>query len=158
MMRKRRYNRERAIMSSRSAKEIPFCRSRMVHWLVLPAIGAFLLLAGTGMRAQNASQQGEQRDAVPAGNAETGKKIFLKVGCYECHGSEGQGAGQAAGPRIGPPPISFEEFTKYLHHPTGQMPPYTNKVLSDQELADIYAYLQSRPKPPSSKNIPLLNQ
>jgi mono/diheme cytochrome c family protein len=31
------------------------------------------------------------------------------------------------------------------------MPPYTAKVISDQELADIYAYLQSRAHPPTAK-------
>jgi ubiquinol-cytochrome c reductase cytochrome c subunit len=95
---------------------------------------------------------------TPPGNAESGKKIFTKDGCYECHGREGQGAAQGAGPRIGPPQLSFEAFTKYVHQPTGQMPPYTSKVISDQELTDIYAYLQSRPKATPSKDIPLLNQ
>ena len=46
----------------------------------------------------------------------------------------------------------------YIRHPTGQMPPYTSKVISDSELADIYAYLKSQPTPPSGKSIPLLNQ
>jgi hypothetical protein len=31
-------------------------------------------------------------------------------------------------------------------------------VLSNQELTDIYAYLQSIPAPPDHKSIPLLNQ
>jgi hypothetical protein len=38
------------------------------------------------------------------------------------------------------------------------MPPYTNKVISDQELADIYAFLKSIPATPSAKTIPLLNR
>jgi mono/diheme cytochrome c family protein len=126
--------------------------------LLLPAIGATLLLAASGSRAQNAAPQGEKSEAAPAGNAESGKKIFTKDGCYECHGREGQGAAQGAGPRIGPPQLSYEAFTKYVHQPTGQMPPYTSKVISDQELADIFAYLRSRPKATPSKDIPLLNQ
>jgi len=121
-------------------------------------IGAILLLAAPAPRAQNAPQQGEKSETAPAGNAESGKKIFTKDGCYECHGREGQGAAQGAGPRIGPLQLSFEAFTKYVHQPTGQMPPYTSKVISDQDLADIYAYLQSRPKATPSKDIPLLNQ
>ena len=124
----------------------------------LPMIGAILLLAAPAARAQNSAQQTEKSGAAPAGNAETGKKIFTKDGCYECHGREGQGAAQGAGPRIGPLQLSFEAFTKYVHQPTGQMPPYTSKVISDQDLADIYAYLQSRPKATPSKDIPLLNQ
>ena len=130
----------------------------MIRRLTLPAIGAILLLLSSAPRAQDAAQQGEKSEPAPAGNAETGKKIFTKDGCYECHGREGQGAAQGAGPRIGPLQLSFEAFTKYVHQPTGQMPPYTGKVISDQELADIYAYLQSRPKATPSKDIPLLNQ
>ena len=38
------------------------------------------------------------------------------------------------------------------------MPPYTSKVVSDQDLADLYAYLQSKPKAAPAKDIPLLNQ
>ena len=38
------------------------------------------------------------------------------------------------------------------------MPAFTEKVLSDAELTDIYAYLQSVPAPKAVKDIPLLNQ
>lgn len=90
------------------------------------------------------------------GNAEHGKQIFTSYGCYQCHGYVGQGG--AAGVRIGPPPISLKAVMAYIRQPTGQMPPYTSKVVSDQEVADIYAYLQSVPAPPPVKDIPLLNQ
>ena len=141
-----------------SVKEIERRRPCVIRRITLPAIAAILLLAAPASRAQNAAPQGEKSEAAPAGNTETGKKIFTKDGCYECHGREGQGAAQGAGPRIGPLQLSFEAFTKYVHQPTGQMPPYSNKVISDQDLADIYAYLQSRPKATPSKDIPLLNQ
>ena len=133
-------------------------RFRLFPGIAVFTAGASFLLAAPPPRAQNAAPQGEKSEAAPARNAESGKKIFTKDGCYECHGREGQGAVQGAGPRIGPPQLSFEGFTKYVHQPTGQMPPYTSKVISDQELADIFAYLQSRPKAAPSKNIPLLNQ
>jgi mono/diheme cytochrome c family protein len=134
------------------------CRRSMTRPMMRLAIAAMLLLAASAPRAQNAPQQAEKSDAAPSGTAEAGKKTFTKDGCYECHGREGQGAAQGAGPRIGPLQLSFEAFSKYVHQPTGQMPPYTSKVISDQELADVYAYLQSRPKATPSKDIPLLNQ
>ena len=133
-------------------------RPRVIRGIALSAVGAILLFAAPAPRAQNATPQGEKSEAAPAGNAENGKKIFMKDGCYECHGREGQGAAQGAGPRIGPPQLSFEAFAKYVHQPAAQMPPYTSKVISDQDLADIYAYLQSRPKATPSKDIPLLNR
>jgi ubiquinol-cytochrome c reductase cytochrome c subunit len=97
-------------------------------------------------------------DAAATGSVDNGKKLFMANGCFECHGTVGQGASQTGGARIGPPAISQEELISYVRHPSGQMPPYTSKVISDQNLADIYAYLKSQPKPPSGKNIPLLNQ
>ena len=129
-----------------------------IRRFTLPAIGAILLLAASAPRAQNAAQQGEKSEVTPAGNAETGKKIFTKDGCYEGHGREGQGAAQASGPRIGPSQRFIRPFIKYVRQPSGQMPPYTSAVISDQELTDIYAYLQSRPRTTPSKDIPLLNQ
>ena len=99
-----------------------------------------------------ASQAGE-----PApGNAENGKRLFLAYGCYECHGYAGQGA--STGARIGPPAISLSAVLRYVRHPTGQMPPYSAKAVSDQDLADIYAYLKTFPAPPRADTIPLLNQ
>ena len=38
------------------------------------------------------------------------------------------------------------------------MPAYTDKVISDQELTDIHAYLQTMPKAKPAKDIPLLQQ
>lgn len=90
------------------------------------------------------------------GNADNGKKLFAAYGCYECHGR--QGAGASTGPRIGPPAITLAAVLRYVRAPTGQMPPYTAKVVSDQDLADIYKYLKSFPPPPPAKDIPLLNQ
>jgi mono/diheme cytochrome c family protein len=112
--------------------------------LLLIAV-AFLLPAQTPA-AQN---------AAPAGNVENGKKIYSAYGCYQCHGYVGQGG--AAGLRLTPVALSWPNFTKYVRHPAGQMPPYTAKVVSDQELADIFAFLQSIPKPPDVKSIPILN-
>ena len=37
------------------------------------------------------------------------------------------------------------------------MPAYTDKVITDQELTDIHAYLQTLPKAKPAKDIPLLN-
>ena len=93
--------------------------------------------------------------ASSAGNAENGKKLFTTVGCYQCHGREAQGS-TATGPRLGPRPIAFAALSKYVRAPTGQMPPYTSKVISDTELTDIYAFLQARPQPPALESIQLL--
>ena len=92
---------------------------------------------------------------APTGNAENGKRVFMKDGCYQCHGREGQGSNMS-GPRIAPNPPPLEVILGYVRKPTGEMPPYTAKVISDQELTDIYAYLQSRPAPSKEKAAQLL--
>ena len=99
-----------------------------------------------------------QQPATPAaraGNAKTGQTLFMKIGCYQCHGNEGQGG--AAGVRIAPAPmLAFRAFTTYVRAPREEMPPYTGKVVSEQDLADIYAYLGAIPAPPPLESIPLL--
>ena len=93
--------------------------------------------------------------AAPAGNANNGKALFAKAGCYECHDTQGQG-GAGTGPRLAPNPIALSAFMTQCRQPVNEMPPYTSKVMSDAELADIYAFLQSIPPPPAASSIRLL--
>ncbi len=93
--------------------------------------------------------------SAQAPSAPNGKKIFDSYGCYQCHDHDGHGG---VGARLAPNPISFAAFSRYVRQPAGEMPPYTRKVVTDQELADIYAYLQSIPQPPPAKSIPILNK
>ena len=92
--------------------------------------------------------------AVPPGNAEKGKKIFVAYGCYQCHGYAAHGG---PGGRLAPRPLAFTAFSRYVRRPAGSMPLYTSKVVSDQELADIYAFLLSVPASPPVESIPLLS-
>jgi cytochrome c553 len=117
--------------------------------LLLSAAPVPSAVEGLGSHAQ-----APQRPATaPAGNVDAGKKLYVSVGCYQCHGYEAQGS-NATGPRLGPRPMAFAAFSRYVRQPSGQMPPYTAKVVSDAEMANIYAFVQSRPEP--AKEIPLL--
>lgn len=91
-------------------------------------------------------------------NAQNGQRLYMSDGCYECHGNEGQGSTQTAASRIGPIQIPFAPFVAYIRQPNAQMPPYSAKAVSDADLADIYAFLLSRPQSAPAKSIPLLNQ
>ena len=53
---------------------------------------------------------------------------------------------------------SLQALIRYVRRPFGGMPAFTAKVLSDQELTDIYAYLKSFPPAKPAKDIPLLRQ
>ena len=90
---------------------------------------------------------------TPRGNVANGKKLFETIGCFECHGYAGQGGG--AGPKLVDPP-AFPAYIAQLRTPRQIMPPYTARVLNDQQAADIYAHLLTLPKPADAKNIPLL--
>ncbi len=95
---------------------------------------------------------------APHGDAAAGKRIYLAVGCLSCHGRSGQG-----GTFNGPAPIlartamPWEGFVNQLRHPANEMPAYAENVMTDQQLADIYAFLQSLPGPrPNAKDTPIL--
>jgi cytochrome c553 len=94
----------------------------------------------------------------PGGDAKSGETTFTNYGCYECYGRQGQGSSKTSGLRLGPVTLSFSAFKGYVRHPAGSMPPYTAKVMSDSELANVYAFLKSRPTPQPASAIPLLNQ
>jgi mono/diheme cytochrome c family protein len=89
-----------------------------------------------------------------AASAEKGKSEFLQHGCWQCHGYQGQGG---VGPKLAPNPIPFDTLSNYVRTTSRQMPPFSKQILSDEDLADIYAYLQSVPKGPDPGSISLLN-
>ena len=121
-------------------------------------VAAFVLsavLAPIGVEGLASQAQAPDRsNAAPAGNADQGKKLFVSVGCYQCHGYEAQGG--SAGPRLAPRPIAYAQFMKYVRHPTNEMPPFTEKTVKDSELTDIHAFLRAQPAPPDLDKIPLL--
>jgi len=82
-----------------------------------------------------------------------GAALYEKNGCYLCHGTVGQGG---AGPALAIHLIPYAGLSAYVRHPGGEMPPFSEKVLSDADLRDIYAYLGALPAPKSADSIPLL--
>jgi len=90
------------------------------------------------------------------GSAENGKKLFLRDGCWECHGYAGQGGRDGA--RIAETALTSNQFTRYIRRPTGAMPAYIDKVLSDAEAADIWAYVKTLTGPKTAKDVPLLTE
>jgi len=114
------------------------------------ALAILMIASSIVLAAQNPAPA-----SAPRGNAENGRMLFAKFGCYECHGREAQGS-TATGPRLGPNPIAYNRFIAYIRKPAGEMPPYTAKVVTEQQVADIYAFLQSLPRPPAAETIPLL--
>jgi mono/diheme cytochrome c family protein len=92
----------------------------------------------------------------PQGDAKKGSKLFVDYSCYACHGFSGQ---NGPGKRLVPMKMPTAVFTAYVRAPgSNQMPSYSAKVLSDQQLADIWAYVKTLPDSPEAKDIPLVQQ
>lgn len=94
--------------------------------------------------------------SAAAADASKGKALYEKHGCWQCHGYVGQGG--VAGKTLAPKPMPFEAFTVFVRNTNGSMPPYPKEILSESDLADIHAYLQSIPAGKDYKTIPLLSQ
>jgi mono/diheme cytochrome c family protein len=108
----------------------------------------FSLGASTLLRAQDA----------PPGDVGNGKRLYLAVGCFTCHGRSGQGgAFNGPAPSLAKIELPFDGFKAQLRDPANDMPAYSTAVLSDQEIADMYAFVQSLPGARSAKDIPILN-
>jgi mono/diheme cytochrome c family protein len=133
---------------------MPSTRTRWPIGLVRAVVAA-VALAGAGASALAQAPVAAQQN-VPPGNAQAGKDVFNEYYCYACHGTMGQGG--SAGARIAPRPIAFEAFLRYIRNPSGGMPAYTTKVISVQQLTDVYAFLRSVPAPRAAKSIALLNE
>jgi cytochrome c553 len=99
---------------------------------------------------------GAARAASPT---ENGRLAFVRNGCWQCHGFEGQGSvASSAGRVIADTQLSLDAFSTYVRSPTGSMPPFSAAIVSDSDLSDIYAFLQALPKPQPVKDIPLLGR
>jgi len=91
------------------------------------------------------------------GSAEKGKEAIVKHGCFQCHGTWGQGSVITSGGKVlTDTQLPFESFKAFVRTTNRAMPPYSEKILSDDDLADIFAYITSLPKF-DYKKIPLLN-
>ena len=96
---------------------------------------------------------------APVGDVANGKRVYLAVGCFTCHGRSGQGGSyNYSAPALAETELPLEAFKVFLRVGPKDMPAYTESVLSDKEVADIFAFLRSLPGRRPAKDIPLLNQ
>ena len=94
--------------------------------------------------------------AALVGNVDAGKRLYEKHTCFFCHGTAGQGS--IDGARLAVVGRNLQSFTRYVRQPSGRMPAFTDKILTDQDVADIFAYVRSLPSAKPVKDIPLLDQ
>jgi mono/diheme cytochrome c family protein len=109
---------------------------------------AFLAALGLGLGFSSVALSA----AAPAEVARL-KAVYVKSGCWSCHGYEGQGG--STGPKISPP-AAYPAFSTFVRTTSGAMPPFTTAVLPEQDLRDLHAYLQSIPAGPNPATIQIL--
>jgi mono/diheme cytochrome c family protein len=115
------------------------------------------LLAGAALAFIALASPARAQDA-PAGDAANGKRIYLADGCFMCHGRSGQGgAYNGPAPSLAKTQMPFDGFKGQLRQPVEDMPAYSDAVMSDQQIADIYAFVQSLPGRRDPKGIAILN-
>jgi mono/diheme cytochrome c family protein len=94
---------------------------------------------------------------APAGDAANGKRIYLADGCFTCHGRAGEGgAYNGPAPVLAKTAVPFEGLKMQIRNPSNDMPAYSEAVMSDQQIADVYAFLQSLPGRRDPKDIAIL--
>jgi mono/diheme cytochrome c family protein len=114
----------------------------------------FRVFAFSWLIALSVHASAQTQAAAPPENIQSGKDLYLRYSCYACHRYDGNGG---AGARLVPLPMTVARFTAYIRNPPRpQMPAYSSKLLSDAQLADIWAYIKSLPASPEAKDIPLL--
>lgn len=84
--------------------------------------------------------------AQTAGDPAKGKASWENSGCQACHGDAGQGL--YAGPRAGDGK-SAADWIKQVRTPRAKMPAFGAAQVSDQDIADMNAYMQTLSKPAS---------
>jgi mono/diheme cytochrome c family protein len=108
---------------------------------------------------------------TPAGDAASGKTLYLAHQCWACHGYNGETGTRLLRddgtfiPRL----LTVNGFIAFIRAPRPDQPPPTGSVTSmpsygaaslpNQQAADLFAYIKTfKPTQPALKDIPLLNQ
>jgi mono/diheme cytochrome c family protein len=79
---------------------------------------------------------------APAGDAAAGRQTWATKPCIGCHGANAEGA---IGPKLAGTSLSLDQVVQTVRNGKGgQMPQFSTSVISDKELADIYAWLMSQ--------------
>jgi mono/diheme cytochrome c family protein len=122
--------------------------------------GVLAAIAGVGLvAAALAGFTGAARaQDAPPGDPIEGKRLYLAVGCFTCHGRSGQGgAMNGPAPVLAKTQMPFEGFKGQLRSPVNDMPAYSEKVMSDKQVADIYAFVESLPGPRSTTDMKIFD-
>ncbi len=118
-------------------------------------VGVALVVAAFGLGGFDRAARAQD---APPGDAVEGRRLYLAVGCFTCHGRSGQGgAMNGPVPPLAKTAMPFDGFKGQLRQPADEMPAYSEKVMTDRQIADIYAFVQSLPGRRPTKDMKILN-
>lgn len=92
----------------------------------------------------------EQEEGA-VGNPVNGQNLFFAMGCNVCHGDRGEGL---VGPTIAMTVVPLDRVIEQYREPLEAMTAFPPDQISDEEIADIYAWLQTVERPPVAQEIP----
>jgi len=114
-----------------------------------------ILVAAAGLTFAAALPGGVRSQEAASPDLAKGERDYQETGCYACHGTVGHG-GAWQGPKLAPDPLPYPLFLRQLRQPSRSMPRYSEDVLSDAEVANIYAWLKAVPRGKPADEIGLL--
>ena len=85
------------------------------------------------------------------GNPVRGQELFFSLGCNVCHGDRGEGL---VGPTIARTVVPLDRVIEQYRQPFEAMTAFPPEEVSDEEIADIFAWLQTVERPPDDLVIP----
>ena len=95
----------------------------------------------------------------PTGDAAKGKQTYLNAQCYACHGRAGEGGNfMYPAPPLAGLDMPAEALQAFLRAAPRDMPSYAPAILTNDDIANIAAFLRSLPGRRDPKDFPLLNQ
>ncbi len=81
---------------------------------------------------------------LAAANETVGMELYFANGCSACHGNTGEGI---VGPTIAQTGLTLSQVAGQYRTPRGVMPAFNADQISDQEVAHIFAWLQTQDLP-----------
>lgn len=85
------------------------------------------------------------------GNPANGQQLFFSLGCNVCHGDSGEGL---VGPTIAMTIVPFDRVVEQYREPLEAMTAFPPDQVSDEDIADIYSWLQTVERPHPLDEIP----
>ena len=110
---------------------------------------ALALLGPAASVAQTQAQPGIDE-------VERGRALYMKNGCYSCHGTVGQGGERSGAPKLAPGTYPFEAFRVLVRTPREAMPRFDVQYINDGQLQLIHRYLSALPPGRRAADIPEL--